>query len=366
MSESLAAVYLPIIPDASKIAPGVHKALGSVKQNAEKDGSGIGSKLSTGISKTMKAGAVATGAAVAGVLGTAMTKGLQRLTAIDSAEAKLSGLGHTAGSVGAIMDDALASVKGTAFGLGDAASAAAAAVASGVKPGEDLQRTLKLMGDAAAIAGVDLNSMAAIFNKVASTGKLQGDVLNQLGERGIPILSLLSETMGVTTDEVTKLASQGKIGFDELRNAIEHGMGGAALAAGDTFVGAMDNAGAALGRLGAAALEPFFDDAKGGIKGFTATIDSLTDRVGPASQALHDWLAPAAGSVASFMRDLRAEAVSLGPVMGDTASTGSSPLTRGALQLGHPGIPARGLIPADAGSTDQVIAEVAPGRAHPR
>ena len=38
MSESLAAVYLPIIPDASKIAPGVHKALGGVKQNAEKDG----------------------------------------------------------------------------------------------------------------------------------------------------------------------------------------------------------------------------------------------------------------------------------------------------------------------------------------
>lgn len=320
MSESLAAVYLPIIPDASKIAPGVHKALGGVKQNAEKDGAGIGSKLSSGISKTLKTGAVATGAAVAGVLGTAMAKGMQRLTAIDSAEAKLAGLGHTAGGVSSIMSDALASVKGTAFGLGDAASAAASAVASGVKPGEDLQRTLKLMGDAAAIAGTDLGSMASIFNKVASTGKLQGDVLNQLGERGIPIIQLLAQEMGVTSEEVAKLASQGKIGFAELQNAIESGMGGAALAAGDTFVGAMDNAGAALGRLGAAAIDPFFEDAKGGIKAFTGAIDSLTDRVGPAAQALRDWLGPAAGSVVDYMRDLAGEASSLGPVLNNSVS----------------------------------------------
>ena len=337
MSESLAAVYLPIIPDASKIAPGVHKALGGVKQNAEKDGAGIGSKLSSGISKTMKAGAVATGAAVAGVLGTAMAKGFSRLTAIDSAEAKLSGLGHTATGVSTIMSDALAAVKGTAFGMGDAASAAAAAVAAGVKPGEDLQRTLTLMGDAAAIAGTDLNSMASIFNKVASTGKLQGDVLNQLGERGIPIIQLLGETMGVTADEVTKLASQGKIGFDELRDAIEHGMGGAALEAGNTFVGAMDNAGAALGRLGAAAMEPFFDTAKTGIRGFTDLVDALTDRVGPAAESLRDWLAPAAGTVADFIERARpafdGTVVALG-AMGEAAVALGGPLMSVAGSLG--------------------------------
>ncbi|AYB69446.1 tail length tape measure protein [Corynebacterium phage Juicebox] len=321
MAEELAVVYVPIVPETSKIAPGVRSALGGAAKYAERDGAGIGSKLSTGIGKTLKTGAVATGAAVAGVLGAAMTKGFQRLTAIDSAEAKLSGLGHTAGGVASIMDDALAAVKGTAFGLGDAASAAASAVASGVKPGQDLQRTLKLMGDAAAIAGTDLGSMAGIFNKVAASGKLQGDVLAQLGDAGIPIIQLLAQEMGVTAGEITKLAAEGKIGFDELRNAIETGMGGAALAAGQTFSGAMDNAGAALGRLGAAALEPFFDDARDGVVGFTGVIDNLTDRVGPAAQALRDWLGPAAGSVVGFVRDLRAEATSLGPVMSNTTST---------------------------------------------
>lgn len=321
MAEELAVVYVPIVPETSKIAPGVRSALGGAARHAEKDGAGIGSKLSAGIGKTLKTGAVATGAAVAGVLGAAMTKGFQRLTAIDSAEAKLSGLGHTAGGVASIMGDALAAVKGTAFGLGDAAAAAAAAVASGVKPGEDLQRTLTLMGDAAAIAGTDLGSMASIFNKVAASGKLQGDVLAQLGDAGIPIIQLLAQEMGVTAAEITKMAAAGQIGFDELRNAIESGMGGAALAAGQTFTGAMDNAGAALGRLGAAAMKPFFDDARDGVVGFTGVIDNLTDRVGPAAQALRDWLGPAAGSVVGFVRDLRAEATSLGPVLSNTTAT---------------------------------------------
>lgn len=332
MAEELAVVYVPIVPETSKIAPGVRSALGGAARYAEKDGAGIGSKLSSGIGKTLKTGAVATGAAVAGVLGAAMTKGFSRLTAIDSAEAKLSGLGHTAGSVSGIMSEALAAVKGTAFGLGDAASAAAAAVASGVKPGQDLQRTLKLMGDAASIAGTDLGSMAGIFNKVAASGKLQGDVLAQLGDAGIPIIQLLAQEMGVTAGEITKLAAEGKIGFDELRNAIETGMGGAALAAGQTFTGALDNAGAALGRLGAAAMEPFFDDARDGVVGFTGVIDNLTDRVGPAAQALRDWLGPAAGSVVGFVRDLRSEAASLGPVIGNTTATFSQ-LLHTALSL---------------------------------
>lgn len=37
------------------------------------------------------------------------------------------------------MGNALASVKGTAFGLGDAASVAATLVASGIKQGGDLE-----------------------------------------------------------------------------------------------------------------------------------------------------------------------------------------------------------------------------------
>ncbi|NKR80219.1 hypothetical protein GS491_23835 [Rhodococcus hoagii] len=77
---------------------------------------------------------VGAGAAAAGVLAASITKGRGRLTAIEQAQAKLSGLGNSTQSVGKIMDNALASVKGTAFGLGDAATVAASAVAAGIKP----------------------------------------------------------------------------------------------------------------------------------------------------------------------------------------------------------------------------------------
>ena len=86
-----------------------------------------------------------------------------------------------------IMENALNSVKGTSFGLGEAASTAASAVAAGVEPGKELERYLKLSGDAAAVAGVDINEMGAIFNKVQTSNKIQMGEMNQLLDRGIQI-----------------------------------------------------------------------------------------------------------------------------------------------------------------------------------
>jgi len=273
----LAVGYISIIPETSKIAPGVNKAFAGVESSMTKTGSGMGSKLMSGVGKAMKGAAVGVGGAVAGTLGTALKKGFDRLNAIDQATAKLSGLGNSAEDVSAIMDDAMASVKGTAYGLGDAATVAAATVAAGVKPGQDLQRTLKLVGDAASIAGTDMSSMGSIFNKVATSNKIQGDVIAQLSDQGIPIVQLLAEEMGKTAEEVTNLASSGEIDFATFQNAMEAGMGGAALKAGDTFSGAMDNAGAALGRLGEAILKPAFTAAPGIIGGITDKIDTLTN-----------------------------------------------------------------------------------------
>ena len=279
--------YLSIIPETSKIAPGIKSALGGAEKHAEPSGKsmgtriagGIGSAVSTGL-KTVAGGAVAAG--VAGI-GTAMVKGFQRLDAIDTANAKLTGLGHSAGSVKSIMDDSLASVKGTAFGLGEAASLAAGAVASGIKPGQELQRVLSLTGDAATIAGVSMGEMGTIFNKVAATGKVQGDVLNQLGERGIPIIQMLATEMGVTAEEAVKMASQGKIGFETFANAMESQLGGAALEGANTFRGALANLGAAAGRLGAEVLRPAFEAAPGLIRKATDAVDDLTAKAGPAA-----------------------------------------------------------------------------------
>ena len=199
----------------------------------------------------------------------AVEGGFNRALNIEQAEFKLKGLGHSAEEVDKIMENALNSVKGTAYGLDEAATVAASAVAAGVQPGEDLERTLKLVGDAATISGRDMQSMGAIFNKVAAAGKMTGEELNQLTDSGIPMLQLLGDSLGKTNDEVREMVRNGEISFDDFRNAIEKGMGGAALTMGETFSGALANTKAAMSRLGKTFMDPF-------MKGMTPALGTLT------------------------------------------------------------------------------------------
>ncbi|MEY8565210.1 tape measure protein [Corynebacteriaceae bacterium 7-707] len=302
--------YISVIPETSKITPGIKKAFGEADAEAgksgEKGGQSFGQKFTSTATNALKKGGLAAGAAAGAGIAVGVTKGIGRLNAIEQAESKLSGLGNSGKQVGSIMEDALSAVKGTAYGLGDAATVAAAAVAAGVEPGQDLERTLKLVGDAAAIAGTDLSEMGSIFNKVATSGKVQGDVLNQLSDQGIPIVQLLAEEMGVAAEEVYKLGRDGEINFDIFRNAIEKGMGGAALEAGNTAQGALANVGAAAGRLGATLAGPFFEQSKGAFGGITDLLDDLNDRAAPAMQEFSDWLT---GTGIPAVQDFASEAV---------------------------------------------------------
>src|SRR5690606_5510238 len=70
------------------------------------------------------------------------------------------------------------------------------------------------------------------------------------------------------------LASAGEIDFARFQNAMEKGMGGAALKSGETFQGAMANAQASLGRMGANFLAPVFEE-------LAPTLSALTGAMGP-------------------------------------------------------------------------------------
>lgn len=230
-----------------------------------------------------------------------VTGGMDRALNIEQAEFKLKGLGHSTKETDQIMKNALASVKGTSYGLGDAATVAASAVASGVKPGKELERTLKLVADAATISGRDMNDMGSIFNKVAANGKLSGDELNQLSDSGIPVLQLLSESMGKSTDEVRKLVSAGKIGFPEFQNAIEKGMGGAAQTMGQTFEGSLSNMKAALSRIGADFMGPLTE----GLTPVMGTVTQILDAIeGGATENVNELIVNLSGQIETMVNGL--------------------------------------------------------------
>ncbi|OZE92118.1 hypothetical protein CH302_23685 [Rhodococcus sp. 15-2388-1-1a] len=273
--------YLSIVASTNGMQRQIQNSLNGAQAGADRAGQGMGTKLAAGLGKTLKIGVASAGAAASGFLAASITKGLGRLNSIEQAQAKLSGLGNSTTTVSKVMESALASVKGTAFGLGDAATVAASAVAAGIKPGEDLTRTLKLTGDAATIAGVGLTDMGAIFGKVAAANKIQGDVIGQLADQGIPIVQLLGQELGTTAEETLKLASDGAINFATFQNAMETGLSGAALKAGNTVRGSLDNMGAATGRFGATLAGPFFRQAAKGFGAVTDGIDGLEARAKP-------------------------------------------------------------------------------------
>ena len=158
----LAHAYVSLRISTQGMGQDVRKALTGIESDAAKTGQSMGGKISSGIGSVLKKSAIGVGVAGGAALAAGLHKGIGRLSAIETAEAKLSGLGNSAADVGNILDVALSAVKGTSYGLEEAATIAASAVAAGIKPGQELERTLKLTGDAAAIAGTDLQSMGSI------------------------------------------------------------------------------------------------------------------------------------------------------------------------------------------------------------
>ncbi|KLN71026.1 hypothetical protein ABM90_14155 [Rhodococcus erythropolis] len=285
MAVELATAYVSLIVDTKQVPGQVRAALGQAERGADATGKNIGTKMSTGIASALKAGAIGSGLAVGGLLAASLVKGMGRLTAIDTAEGKLRGLGHSTQSTAKIMDSALASVKGTAFGLGDAATVAASAVAAGIAPGKELTKYLSLTGDAATIAGSSLSEMGSIFNQVQASGTVYTDTLNQLSDRGIPILQWLQAEYGVTAEALAKMVKGGEVDSATFMKVISENIGGAALESGNTVVGAFENVKAAMGRLGAAALGPGFERLPGQMSSITTALDDTAKSVGPLAKA---------------------------------------------------------------------------------
>ncbi len=250
---------------------GLTKTLGNVQGNLSK----VGTSLTNKITKP------AIGAAAA-LTGITVVKGFQRLVGIDTARAKLKALGHDAGNIENIMDSAMESVKGTSYGFGEAATIAASAVAAGVEPGKELTRYLTLAGDAAAVAGIGLNEMGDIFNKVKTANKAYNGELQQLSSRGLPVYQWLEEDAKKAGKSVTDMAADGEISSKMLLDAVEKNIGGASgIIGAESFMAGVANVGAAIGRIGASFLDAggeaggFFSKLKPLMADFIGYIDGL-------------------------------------------------------------------------------------------
>lgn len=250
---------------------------------------GIGTQLGTISQKTGQVGMSLTknitrpaGIAAAAVGGIALAKGWARLVEIDNAKAKLSALGNSGKQVETIMTNANTAVKGTSFGMGEAATTAANAVAAGIKPGKELTQYLTNTGDAAAIAGVGMDEMGRILNKVQTSNKAYNGELQELSDRGLPVYQWLAKEAGIAESEVADFAASGQVTSKMLQDAIENNIGGAAKKMGEkSFTASLANMWAALARVGAGFLDAggkgggFFSQMKPIMNNLTTMFDGM-------------------------------------------------------------------------------------------
>jgi hypothetical protein len=167
--------YISIVPEVSKISPGIAKALKASEGAADSTGDSMGSKISSKLGGALKKGGLAAGAVRwRRCSQRVITKGLGRLNSIEQAEAELKGLGNSTQQVGSIMENALASVNGTAFGLEEAATTAGSLVAAGIKPGQELEGVLTTVADTATIAGRSMSDMGSDLRLGCSQGQAAG------------------------------------------------------------------------------------------------------------------------------------------------------------------------------------------------
>ncbi|MCW2089464.1 UNVERIFIED_ORG: tape measure domain-containing protein [Rhodococcus erythropolis] len=267
----------------------------------------MGGAVSSGAEKMKKlalaaAGAVAAYAGFRGLkslVGDTIAAGTARLDTIESSTASLTVTLGDAGKAASFMNEVLATVKGTPFNLDQFAKAGSSLVSMGAAA-EKVPGYLTAIGNVAAGKGNEadeyVDRIGDAFGKVATMGKIAGTEILSLSKAGVPAMRIMANEMGITTDEMQKLVSDGAVpaekALDMLTKGIMEGtngiagetpkLGGQMEALNATFRGAAGGMSAARARLGAEVLKPLRAEF---IHVFGAAGDAM-DAIAPKAAAL--------------------------------------------------------------------------------
>ena len=249
-------------------------------------------------------------AAAAGLATAAITKtisgGLKRLEGIDTAEARLRGIGVVGEELAGVMDQVRDSVRGTSISLDGAAQAAALMMTSGVREGKPLEATLDALTNAAAATGKEIEEITPLWQEMAVQGDATSNVVRRLGDMGVNALAALADEFGVTQEEADKMVKSGKVSFEEFNQAITGQLGDMAEAVGNSFKGMKDNTNAAFAMIGAAGLAPFKDAFTTAMPDILNFMYDLSDAIADAAKPLNDKLIPAAEKLGDYFKGLDA------------------------------------------------------------
>lgn len=85
----------------------------------------------------------------------------------------------------------------------------------------EITDTMRRLGDVSAGLGLNLQDLSWLYGTTMVQGRLFTRDLMQFTGRGIPLTEELAKQFGVTKDKVSELVTAGKVGFPEVKKAIE-------------------------------------------------------------------------------------------------------------------------------------------------
>ena len=243
------------------------QSIGSSMQGVGQKAQNMGRSLTNSITKP----ALVAGTAMAGITA---KLGFDRLVGLDTAKAKLEGLGYSTKEVGSITDQVSKAIEGGMTTMAEGTDVAAGALAAGVKEGKELERYIKLVGDAAVGSNRPVSEMAMIFNRVQGQGKLMTQELNMV-EEGMPGFSnAMAKHLGVSYDAFREMVTNGEVSSKEFLEVMDDFAGGMAGAYSKSWKGMVQNSKAYIGQIGEAFLSSTFEQAKGGLHEFESMLKS--------------------------------------------------------------------------------------------
>lgn len=248
-------------------ASSTFKTVGSNLQSVSGKAGEIGSKFNSSITKP--AGVAAT--AIGGMVG---ALGFKRLMGMDAAQAKLKGLGYSGKEVEGISNQVTTAIEGSMTTMAEGTDIAAGGLASGVEEGKELEKYIKLVGDAAVGSGRPVNEMSMIFARIQGSGKVMTEELNMI-EDGMPGFSkAMAEDMGVPLDEFREKVTNGEVSSEQFMSTMDSFAGKMSGAYADSFEGMAKNTMAFVGQIGEKLLGGAFEKSKKSLNEFLGWISS--------------------------------------------------------------------------------------------
>jgi len=241
--------------------------------------SSIGMVAGKALSSGLTAGA---GLAIAGI-GLSLTKGFDRLVALDTAKNKLESLNKAASKFGKPMVDVKQAVQdvtdvvsGTPFSLDEAFGTAVGAIGAGVK---DVKGYMTTVADAAAIGGTSMAEMGDVFQDIVNKGNVTGEALARLDTR-FPATSWIKASVTASGQDFDALLAKGEITMAMLQQSINDNAAGMAQGLGNTLQGAIMNMQTAVARVGANFLTALFGGQSGDpAQGMKESINTITAKL---------------------------------------------------------------------------------------